>query len=105
MEWKYRGLDIGSGGQLDRDCPLHSSKVLFRRFYFAMRAIRVELLEEFLVYNYTPEYVTTHLLEKFSENKMRLLKEYFILYIQLPLAIGYLKDQGLECRGRQLTKC
>ena len=98
-------MGVGSRGQLDRDCPLHFSKVLFRRFYSAMRTIRAELSGEFLVYNYTPEYVTAHLLGKFSENRMRLLKEYFILYIQLPLAIGHFKDQGLECRGRQLTKC
>ena len=49
-------MGVGSRGQLDRDCPLHFSKVLFRRFYSAMRTIRAELSGEFLVYNYTPEY-------------------------------------------------
>jgi len=41
----------------------------------------VELPGEFLVYNYTPEYVTTYFPEEFSENRIRLLEEYFILYI------------------------
>ena len=39
-----------------------------------MRAIRAELLEDFLVYNYTLEYITTHFLEEFSENRIRLLE-------------------------------
>jgi len=39
---------------------------------------RVELQEEFSVYKYTLEYVTTHLLGESSENRMRLLKGYSI---------------------------
>ena len=33
---------------------------------------------------------------------MRLLEEYSILYIQVPLAIEYFKGQGQEYRSRQL---
>jgi len=40
----------------------------------SIRAIRAELLEESLVYNYTPECITTHFLEEFSENRIRLLE-------------------------------
>ena len=64
------------------------------------------LLEESLVfYKYTPEYVITHLLGKSSENRMRLLEGYSILYIQVSLAMEHPKGQGQECRSRQLVKC
>ena len=66
---------------------------------------RVELPGEFSVYKYTLEYVTTHLPEEFSENRMRLLEEYSILYIQVSLAIEHSKDQGQKCRSKQLIKC
>jgi len=46
-----------------------------------MRVIRVELPGESLVYNYTLEHVTTHLVGEFSENRMKLLERYSILYI------------------------
>jgi len=65
-----------------------------------VRVTGVELPGEFSVYKYTPEYVTTHLPEKFSENRMRLLERYSTLYIQVPLAIKCPKDQDQECRSR-----
>ena len=102
MEWRHRGLDIGSGGQQSRGCLLRSSKALFRRSYSAVRATGVELPRESLVYIYTPEYVTTHLLGEFSENRIRLLEEYSTLYT---LATEHPKGQGQECRSRQLIKC
>jgi len=37
-----------------------------------VRATGAELLGESSVYKYTPEYVTTHLPEESSENRMRL---------------------------------
>ena len=46
---------------------------------FSVRVTGVELQEEFSVYKYTLEYVTTHLLGESSENRMRLLKGYSIL--------------------------
>ena len=46
---------------------------------FSVRVTGVELQEEFSVYKYTLEYVTTHLLVESSENRMRLLKGYSIL--------------------------
>jgi len=70
-----------------------------------MKATRVELLEESSVYNYTLEYVTTHLLEEFSENRIKFLEEYSILYIQVPLAMECPKDQGQKHKSRQLIKC
>jgi len=70
----------------------------------SIRVTEVELPEETLVYKYTLEYVTTHLLKESSENRMRFLKGYSILYIQVPLAIEYPKDQGQEYRSRQLIK-
>ena len=36
---------------------------------------------------------------------MRLLEGYSILYIQVSLAMEHPKDQGQECRSRQLVKC
>ena len=57
-----------------------------------VRATGVELLGKSLVYKYTPEYITTHLPGESSENRIRLLEEYSILYIQVPLAMEYLKD-------------
>ena len=39
-----------------------------------------------------------------SENRMRLLKGYSTLYIQVPLATERSKDQGQECKSRQLIK-
>jgi len=54
----------------------------------------VELLGESLVYKYTLEYITTHYLGESSENRMRLLKKYSILYIQALLVIEYPKGQG-----------
>ena len=69
-----------------------------------MRVTGVELPGEFSVYNYTLEYVTTHLLEKSLENRIRLLEGYFILYIQVLLAIECSKGQDQECRSRQLIK-
>jgi len=69
-----------------------------------VRATGVELPQESSVYNYTPEYVTTHLTGESSENRIRLLEEYSILYIQVPLAIECSKGQGQECRSRQLIK-
>jgi len=59
-----------------------------------MRVIRAELPGEFLVYKYTLEYITTYLLGESSENRMRLLKGYSILYIQVLLATEYPKDRG-----------
>ena len=47
----------------------------------------MKLLGESSVYNYTLEYVTTHLPGKSLENRMRLLEEYSILYMQVPLAM------------------
>jgi len=44
---------------------------LYNKF---VRATRVELPEEFSVYKYTLEYVITHLLGEFLENRMRLLE-------------------------------
>jgi len=65
----------------------------------------VELLGESSVYKYTLEYVTTHLLEESSENRIRLLEGYSTLYIQVLLAIECSKGQDQECRSRQLIKC
>jgi len=45
------------------------------------------------------------LLRKSSENRMKLLKKYSTLYIQVPLATECPKGQGQECRSRQLIKC
>ena len=64
----------------------------------------MELPEESSVYKYTLEYVTTHLLEEFSKNRIRLLKECSILYIQVLLAMKCSKDQGQKYRSRQLIK-
>ena len=69
-----------------------------------MRVTRVKLPGESLVYKYTLECVTTHLLGESSENRMRLLKGYSTLYIQVPLATERSKDQGQECKSRQLIK-
>ena len=69
-----------------------------------MRATGVELPEEFSVYNYTLEYVTTLLPGEFSENRIKLLEVYFILYIQVPLATEHSKGQDQECKSRQLIK-
>ena len=52
----------------------------------------VELPGVSSVYKYTLEYLTTHLPEEFSENRIRLLKEYFILYIQVFLTTEHPKD-------------
>jgi len=52
-----------------------------------VRATRVELLGESSVYKYTLKYVTTHLPENSLENRIRLLEEYSILYIQVLLAM------------------
>jgi len=95
---------VGSRGRLCGGCSLHSSKALFRRFYSTMRVTRVELLGEFSVYNYTLEYVTTHLPGEFSENRMRLLEGYSTLYIQVSLATECSENQGQEYRSRQLIK-
>jgi len=65
---------------------------------------RAELLGEYSVYKYTPEYVTTHLPGEYSENRMRLLEGYSTLYIQVSLATECPEDQGQECRSRQLIK-
>jgi len=65
---------------------------------------RAELPGEYSVYKYTLEYVTTHLPEEYSENRIRLLEEYSILYIQVPLATEYPEDWGQECRSKQLIK-
>jgi len=86
MEQRYRRLGVDSVRQLIGDYLLCFSKALFKRFYFAVRVTRVELLEEFSVYNYTLEYITTYLLGKSLENRIRFLKGYSILYIQVPLA-------------------
>ena len=56
----------------------------------------MKLLEEFSVYNYTLEYITIYFLGEFSENRMRLLEGYSILYIQVSLAIEYPKDQNQD---------
>jgi len=40
-----------------------------------MRVTGAELLGESLVYNYTPEYITTYLPGESSENRIRLLEE------------------------------
>ena len=42
---------------------------------------------------------------EFSENRIKLLEVYFILYIQVPLATEHSKGQGQKCRSRQLIKC
>ena len=65
----------------------------------------MELLGESSVYNYTLEYITTHLSGKSSKNRMKLLEGYSTLYIQVPLATECPKGQGQECRSRQLIKC
>ena len=44
------------------------------------------------------------LLRKSSENRMKLLKKYSTLYIQVSLATECPKGQG-QCRSRQLIKC
>jgi len=61
-----------------------------------IKATKVKLLEEFSVYNYTLEYITIYFLGEFSENRMRLLEGYSILYIQVFLAIEYPKDQNQD---------
>ena len=99
IEQRHRGLGIGSRGQLDRGYLLCSSKALFRKFYSAVKVTRAELPGESSVYKYTPEYITTHLPEESSENRMRLLEGYSILYI---LAIEH--PEGQEYRSRQLIK-
>jgi len=60
----------------------------------AVRATRVKLLGESSVYKYTLEYITTHIPGEFSENRIRLLEGYSILYIQVLLAIEHPIDQG-----------
>jgi len=70
-----------------------------------VRVTRVELPGESSDYKYTLEYVTTHLPGESSKNRMRLLKGYSTLYIQVPLATECPKGQGQECRSRQLIKC
>jgi len=64
-----------------------------------MRATRVELSGEFSVYKYALGYVTTYLPREFSENRMKLLEEYSILYIQVSLTIEHSKGQGWEYRS------
>jgi len=81
MEWRHRELDVDNKVQPSEGCLLRSFKALFRRSYSIIKVTKVELPGEFLVYNYTPEYVTTYFPEEFSENRIRLLEEYFILYI------------------------
>jgi len=71
----------------------------------AVRATGVKLLGESSVYKYTLEYITTHIPGEFSENRIRLLEGYSILYIQVLLAIERPIDQGQKCRNRQLIKC
>jgi len=82
MEQRHGGLGVGSRKQPSRDYLLHSSKTLFRKSYSVIRVTGVELPEEFL------------------ENRMRLLKGYSTLYIQVLLAIEHSKGQGQECRSR-----
>ena len=65
----------------------------------------MKLLGESSVYKYTLEYITTHIPGEFSENRIRLLEEYSILYIQVLLATECPIDQGQKCRNRQLIKC
>jgi len=65
-----------------------------------VRATGVELLGESSGYNYTLEYITTHLPGESSENKMRFLEGYSTLYIQVPLATEHPKGQGQKCRSR-----
>jgi len=50
-----------------------------------IRVTGVEFPGESSVYKYAPEYVTTHLPGESSENRIRLLEEYSILYIQVSL--------------------
>jgi len=69
-----------------------------------MRVTRTKLPGESLVYKYTLEYITTYFLGESSKNRMRLLKGYSILYIQVFLATEYPKNQGQKCRSRQLIK-
>jgi len=69
-----------------------------------VRVTGVELLGESSVYNYTLEYITTYLPGESSENRMKLLERYSILYIQVSLAIECSEDQDQECRSRQLIK-
>ena len=59
-----------------------------------VRVTRVELLGESSVYKYTLEYITAHLPEESSENRMKLLEGYFTLYIQVSLATECSEDQG-----------
>ena len=54
----------------------------------------MELPEESSVYKYTSEYVTTHLLEELSKNRIKLLEECSILYIQVLLVTECPKGQG-----------
>jgi len=70
----------------------------------SMRATRAELLGKSSDYKYTLEYVITHFPEKSSENKIRLLEGYSILYIQVFLAMEHSKGQSQEYRSRQLIK-
>ena len=53
---------------------------------YTVRATGVKLPRESSVYKYTPKYITTYLLGKSLENRIRFLKGYSILYIQVPLA-------------------
>jgi len=69
-----------------------------------VRVTRAGLPGESSVYNYTLEYVTTLLPGEFSENRIKLLEVYFILYIQVPLATEHSKGQDQECKSRQLIK-
>jgi len=71
----------------------------------AVRATGVKLLGESSVYKYTLEYITTHIPGEFSENRIRLLEGYSILYIQVLLAMERPIDQGQKYRNRQLIKC
>jgi len=87
-----KGWCLAKKGDLEAAVYCDYPRLCFRRSYSAMRVIRVEwLLGEFLVYNYTLEYVTTYLLEESLENRIRLLERYSILYIQVLLAAEYSK--------------
>jgi len=68
----------------------------------SMRVTGVELLEESSVYKYTLEYITTHLPEESSENRMRLLEGYSTLCIQVPLVMEHPKGQSYDL-AKQLS--
>jgi len=61
-----------------------------------MRATKVELTGESLVYKYVLEYIITYLPKKSSENRIRLLEEYSI---RVSLTTEYPKDQDQKCRS------